>query len=420
MEHQSSIVSIDLYRLHSWAGRVHQRRPHFTTMKVPLTDHALQVRNNESHASEGERLGHFPQDEPSVPMNIRRMSESDVISLPEGYLRPGSKSFRHHFHTNNGNADSMGTPRLPSAPRRLSLTIPVMTSTNTNDDRAKQYQPSSPVHPIPIHLPPAAHMTSIPVHRSRISSAVPRSSPMRSSVNNQLQRQKSDIADRLSSDFSVTSFNVSPVRRNELMAREAIDGVARFQQQQLENSAATDDEDNNNNNYTSARSPSLSRRVIINLKNNQSISLDSRLSSANPSSFINPPPAPSSTRASQRNNLYHIPVLHSAPAPSPLATRSADTFDRQSSSPSVSPRQNSSYKNEFHLEIPVTFVSSNDQENQRQHARGLADYDQQQSTMFNELMGSASPYSNQALKSILKRSSSRDTISRKNVSFMNV
>ena len=29
------------------------------------------------------------------------------------------------------------------------------------------------------------------------------------------------------------------------------------------------------------RSPTLSRRVIINLKNNQSVSLDSRISSAN-------------------------------------------------------------------------------------------------------------------------------------------
>ena len=318
---------------------------------------------------------------------------------------------------------TLNAPRLPSAPRRLSLTIPVMTSTSTSDDRGKQYQPPSPVHPFPIQLPQAANMTSLPVHRSRISSAVPRSSPMRSSMNNQLQRQKSDIGDRLSSDFSVTSLNVSPVRRNELMAREAMNGVARLQQQPLENSAATDDEDNTNN-YTSTRSPSLSRRVIINLKNNQSISLDSRLSSANPSSFINPPLGPSSTRASQRTNLYHIPILHSTPAPSPLATRSADPRDRQSSSspslPPPSPWPSSSYKNEYHLEIPVTFVSSNDQDNQRQHAHGLADYDHQPANMFSELMGSASPYSNQTLKSILKRSSSRDTISRKNVSFMNV
>jgi hypothetical protein len=176
------------------------------------------------------------------------------------------------------------------------------------------------------------------------------------------------------------------------MAREAI---TRLPQQQRNGSIS----ENTNN-----RSPTPSRRVIINLKNNQSVSLDSRLSSA-----MKPPPIPSSSRSTQRNNLYYIPVLHEIQMSSHPATLLAE-----SSSPSISVNNNNNhngnYKNEFHMEIPVTITTNNDQENQIQ---------QNNEIINRERISSANNNSNQTLKSILKRSSSKETVSRKNVSFMN-
>jgi len=154
---------------------------------------------------------------------------------------------------------------------------------------------------------------------------------------------------------------------------------------------------------TNNRSPTPSRRVVINLKNNQSVSLDSRLSSA-----MKPPPIPSSSRSTQRNNLYYIPVLHEIQMSSHPATLLAE-----SSSPSISLNNNNNngnYKNEFHMEIPVTITTNNDQENQIQENNEI---------IHRERILSANNNSNQTLKSILKRSSSKETVSRKNVSFMN-
>ncbi len=182
----------------------------------------------------------------------------------------------------------------------------------------------------------------------------------------------------------------SPIRRAEVVAREAIQGITRLQQHQR-NGSLTESTTNNKD-----RSPTLSRRVIINLKNNQTVSLDSRLSSA-----MKPPPIPSSSRLTQRNNLYHIPVLHE------IQTSSHSPSSQPETSTSVN---NGNYKNEFHLEIPVTITTTNDQENQIQTNNGLIN---------RERLPSSNNNSNQTLKSILKRSSSRETVSRKNVSFMN-
>jgi hypothetical protein len=270
------------------------------------------------------------------------------------------------------------------------------TPPNTDNETKKQT-----MRQIPIRLPQTTNAASIPTNSSRTSSAFLRSPPLAVS----LQRQKTDLGDTTSSsvittsnsqpslsDFTITSS--SPIRRAEVMAREAMQGIARLQQQQR-NSLVSE----NNN-----RSPSLARRVIINLKNNQSVSLDSRLSSA-----IKPPPIPLSSRSTQRNNLYHIPVLHDMQMPPPHPATIAAEVTVQSSSPN-----NGNYKNEFHMEIPVTIISSNDQENQiQQH------YEKEDGITIRERLLSANNHSNQALKSILKRSSSRETVSRKNVSFMN-
>jgi hypothetical protein len=231
-------------------------------------------------------------------------------------------------------------------------------------------------------------MASNPTTTSRITSAVLQSSP----IPNPLQRQKTDISDGSSLTMNSSQPSPSdltipqPIRRAEVMAREAIQGITRVQQQR--NGSISD---NSNN-----QSPPLSRRVIINLKNNQSILLDSRLSSA-----MKPPPIPSSSRLTQRNNLYHIPVLHEIQTSPPSATILAESSLQSTSG------NNGNYKNEFHLEIPVTITTNNDQENQIQETDGI---------IRRQRLPSAN---NQTLKSILKRSSSRETVSRKNVSFMN-
>jgi hypothetical protein len=294
------------------------------------------------------------------------------------------------------------------------------TTVKTDDDTIKQNVQSSPIRQIPIRLSQPSNAASIPSNSSRISSAILRSSPLSNPLNNQLKRQKTDLTDISSSDFTDTTSNSSPVRRAEVMAREAIQGVVRFQQQQRNDPTS----DNNNNNNISIQSPSLSRRVIINLKNNQSVSLDSRLSSAN-SSTTKPSPTPSSARITQRNNLYHIPTLHEIQMPSYPATIATETTLQVPvpSSPSVSNRNNNSFKNEFRMEIPITIITSNDQENSiQQNDRKedeIIDYDQQVTIVTERIPSANGNNSNQTLKSILKRSSSRETFSRKNVSFMN-
>ncbi len=337
-------------------------------------------------------------------------------------FRPSSKYSQHH--SNNNNEESVdNVAHLPSVARRLSLTIPVMTTrttkTTTDDDTVKQNIPSSPIRPIPIpiRLSQSSNVASIPTNSSRISSAILRSSPL---AYNQLQRQKTDLMDTSSSDFTNTPSSTSPVRRAEVMAREAIQGIFRFQQQQQQQQRNGSISDNTSD--RTVRSPLLSRRVIVNLKNNQSVSLDSRISSAQPL-LTKPSLMSSSSRVTQRNNLYHIPVLHEIQIPPHPATLAAESFLQLSRSPSTNNNNNASYKNEFRMEIPVTVITDNDEENRIQPLNdekedGITDYDPQ-ITIFTELIPSTNSNSNQALKSILKRSPSRETISRKNVSFMN-
>lgn len=273
---------------------------------------------------------------------------------------------------------------------------------------------------IPIRLPQATPIVTVSnsASNSRVSSAAPRLVP----INTSLQRQRADFGDIAFSSAStdkppnvnpstntsqssspISDFTVtSPIRRAEVMAREAIQGLTRLQHHQRNQTLP----------MTSAnRSPSLSRRVIINLQNNQSVLLDSRLSSSKP------PPAPnpfsSSARSStQKNNLFYIPVLHEIQMPS----------DSKSSA------TNGGFKNEFHMEIPVTVVSGNEQENhldqqQQQHQLPPMPVTRDENGMeyrFRDRSASTSnSHSNQTLKSILKRSSSRDNVPRKNVSFMN-
>jgi len=121
---------------------------------------------------------------------------------------------------------------------------------------------------------------------------------------------------------------------------------------------------------------------------------------------MKPPPIPSSARITQRNNLFHIPILHEIQMSSHPPTIVSEAPSFQSSSAS----NNGNYKNEFRMEIPVTITTSNDQENQIEESNGKED------GLCNRERFSSS---NQTLKSILKRSSSRETVSRKNVSFMN-
>jgi hypothetical protein len=298
----------------------------------------------------------------------------------------------------------------------MTTTTTTAAAAATDEDTSKPSILSPPIRQIPIRLSQPLSVASIPTNSSRISSAVLRSAPLSNSIHNQLQRQKTDLTDTSSSDFTATSSNISPVRRAEVMAREAIQGIVRFQQQQQQQQSNGSVSENNSN--ISFRSPASSRRVIINLKNNQTVSLDSRLSSANLSS-TKPPPIPSSSRIAQRNNHYHIPVLHEIQMPPHPATMAAETSLQLPQSPPASNSNNNSYKNEFRMEIPVTIIPSNDQENQHDGKEdGIIEYDQQ-TTIITERIPSANTNSNQTLKSILKRSSSRDSVSRKNVSFMN-
>ncbi|CAF2546132.1 unnamed protein product [Rotaria sp. Silwood2] len=360
-------------------------------------------------------------------------------------LRPSSRYYQHHSNNNSEESETT-VPRLPSVSRRFNLAIPVMTTTTTaaaattaatttaaaatatattttndddDDNTIKQNISPSSTRRIPIRFAPTPNVASIPTNSSRISSAILRSSPLSNPLNNQLQRQKTDLTDTTSSSSDLNGIvsNTSHVRRAEVMAREAIQGIVRFQQQQQQQANSSIPENNNN---TLIRSPALSRRVIVNLKNNQSVSLDSRLLSAHTSSTKSPLIS-SSSRLIQRNNLYHIPVLHEFQMPSHPTTIVDETSLHLSHSPSTSNSNNNNYKNEFHMEIPVTIITRNNQENRLQlndgREDGIINYDQ--TTIVTERIPSANTNSNQTLKSILKRSSSRETVSRKNVSFMN-
>ena len=333
-------------------------------------------------------------------------------------MRPTAKYLQ--YLRDNSTEDSSTTavsstvPRLPTVSRRLSLTIPVTKTVNTNpdDEIVKASTPSSTTRQIPIRLPQAtAIVTSTPTYHSRISSAILRSSP----VSNNLQRQKTDIGESSSSTPALStnhhhpsspsssqtsdSHHSTPIRRAEVLAREAIQGLTRahHHHQQQRTSTPASSESNVN------RSPTLSRRIIINLKNNQSISLDSRLSSA-----MKPPAIPSSSRSFQRNNLYHIPVLHEIQTPFHSATDLAENSSPTTTTTTSSSSTSNNFKNEFHMEIPVSLTSTTDQENRSEL-----------STDFVHRQRLPSSTTNQTLKSILKRSSSRETVSRKNVSFMN-
>jgi hypothetical protein len=99
-------------------------------------------------------------------------------------------------------------------------------------------------------------------------------------------------------------------------------------------------------------------------------------------------------------------------SPHPAPILSEPSFQSVSTSNNNN-NNNGSYKNEFHLKIPVTITTSNDQENQ-----SLQNYVKEDGFIRRERIRSTNNNSNQTLKSILKRSSSRDTL-RKNVSFMN-
>jgi hypothetical protein len=259
-----------------------------------------------------------------------------------------------------------------------------LTSTvyNDEDESTKGATLLPPIRQIPVRYPPMASLVSTVNGRP-------------ASATNLLQKQNSDLLDVSSSTsllntsgLSHVSANVgsaSPRRRAEVAAREAIEDIARLQHQQRNQTLAT------SNNQQ--RSPSSSRRVIINLQNNQSGLVDGRHSS------IMKPPAATTTRCLQTNNLYYIPVLHEIQMPSTTSETSRGKF-----------------KNEFHIEIPVTITTNNDQENFDRQGNGCA----RRASHRDYTSSLISQNSNPSLKSILKRSSSRDTVLRKNVSFLNV
>ena len=323
-------------------------------------------------------------------------------------------------------------PRLPFVSRGVSLTIPTATNssiamptvpnTEIDDDQSQTSQMnlsiSQPNRLIPVRFPQGANsFAPLSSNNNRTSSAILRSAPKLTLINNHLQRQKTDLNDT-STSIEVTS-PPSPGRRADVIGRETMQGIARYQEQQNGNQNSTFE---SNPNLNSTRSPALSRRYIINLKNNQSISLDSRLLSTNNSSN-KLPTNPSSGRSIQRHGIYPLAVSHDIQMPSHPATLVAEN------SPSFVPVNSSTtirgqFKNEFRLEIPVTLLNSNDQENsmQDENEKHEEDQDEEHSmVMSNErfILTTPATNSNPTLKSILKRSSSRDTVSRKNVSFMN-
>ena len=329
-------------------------------------------------------------------------------------LRPNSKYFQHYF--NNATEEpiatttttSLNAPHLPSVTRRLNVAMPVMktkVSTNNNDDTVQSTVPLSLIQQMPVRVPEAETVTSIPTINSRISNAVLRSSslstkPYKSEQSNaeNVKSISPTLSTANNSQLSLSNVipaysSPLPIRRAEALAREAIQDITRFQQQR-----------NNSISENNNQSPSSSRRLIINLKSNQSVSLDSRLSSA-----MKPPPTPSSPRKVQRNNSYHMPVLREIQMLPHPTTTLPGTFQWTSAS------NNDSHKNEFYLEIPVTVTTSDGQENQVK-----VNTEKQDGIISHERIPSMNNNQNQTLKSILKRSSSRETVSRKNVSFMNV
>ncbi|CAF0770823.1 unnamed protein product [Didymodactylos carnosus] len=283
-----------------------------------------------------------------------------------------------------------------------------------------------PLRPPNITIPVSPLIPSSSI--SRISSAISKTpnSPL-------LTRQKNDSERTTLFPWIDTPPVIVPRRteRAEVMAREAIQGINRFQ--------------SSRSSLDNTRSPALSRRVIINLKNNQSVVLDSRLSSATaqnarahnrspvnkqqrftrlPSDSEQNEDIKTENQSTTTNNLFHIPVLHE------IQISSSDNEIRR---PFSAAQMN--YKNEFRLELPVTIL--NTQENSTSNGVNdpnggdeniLINVDQRfrsprrsLNNCFNDIClpgPSTTTTSSYQLKSILKRSSSRDAISRKSVSFM--
>lgn len=399
------------------------------SIPIPITREDGSTQNNENSLR-------------TVPITF--VSSNTNNSKPQftSFLRPTSKYFQHQTtnSTNNLSVDeifnSNGTavPRLPLVSRRLSLTSPIVlpnsssisSSTPVEDETtAKTPAVSSPsARPIPIRFP---HSSMLNNH-SRTTSAILRSVPKSNVSQHSLQRQKTDLS--LTGETQ-TNPNTNEIlltasqRRADMMAREAIQGVVRFQQQQQQQPHTSNNDspiDLTNYNHISMRSPAaLSRRVIINLKNNQSVSLDSRLLSANPIT-MKPPIIPSSARlAAHRphSQLQQHVELQIPSHPAPLTVESP---------PLISSSLPNSFKNEFRMEIPVNVLpTSHELETNFHSVTNREDDDDddenetthQQTMLISERLISANPNSNQTLKSILKRSSSRENVARKNVSFMN-
>lgn len=338
------------------------------------------------------------------------------------------------------NTSGTSVPRLPSVSRRLSLTTPVVLPNTNNastpttpavedETPVKATVTSSPsIRAIPIRFPHASMLNN---NHARTTSAILRTVPKSNLSHHSLQRQKTDLSGESTMAETVPA---SSQRRADIMAREAIQGVVRFQQQQQQQAANPDPPiDLTNYNHISMRSPALSRRVIINLKNNQSISLDSRLLSANPTA-TKPPQVPSSARSTHRPYSHqqqsqaqpHHPVLQeNIQMPSHPVTLPAESPPPPSSTNGTNAGNAALFKNEFRMEIPVTVLPNHHDQDHSFHSNpnkeeedDLED-ESQPTILIAERLISATPNSNPTLKSILKRSTSRETVSRKNVSFLN-
>lgn len=288
----------------------------------------------------------------------------------------------------------------------------------SDDDHDKHDSQSSSQNNrvIPLRFPPGVNPTPLSsTINPRTSSAVFRSPvKLNLTTSNSLARQKTDLND---SNLFNETYSSSPTRRAEIMAREAIQGIARFQEQQQGDNSILEP----TNSLLSMRSPATSRRFIINLKNNQSVSLDSRLSSAH-GYHGRPPIASPSGRTPLRHTIYTplLPQDNIIPPPHP-ATMAAEDSTSNLSMNTPNSNNRAQFKNEFRMEIPVTVMSPDEDDPENQMQRN----DENQNVLVGETRRlninekATSTNSNPALKSILKRSSSRETVSRKNVSFVN-
>ncbi|CAF0928387.1 unnamed protein product [Didymodactylos carnosus] len=350
--------------------------------------------------------------------NNRHLSLSDALNETDSTTSPT---------TPNGN-------RHPILVPNIRLNIPVMSDlnslTNSLNNLPTETTVLSSSKQIPLRLPSTTTSIapSIPSSStSRISSAI-----LKTANSPPLTRQKTDLERTTLFPWMDTTPVIAPRRteRAEVMAREAIQGINRFQigRSNLENT----------------RSPALSRRVIINLKNNQSVVLDSRLSSAiaQHGGIGNRPPLNKQQKLTRllsdselhdgartekqsittMNNVFHIPVLRE------IQTSSPDNRIRR---PFSAAQMN--YKNEFRLQLPVTIL--NNHENSLNNRENDLNIDENENILinteqrsrsarhsltdcFNDMPSTAATSSSNQLKSILKRSSSRDAVSRKSVSFM--